>query len=70
MQFCAAYDAAKKERNLCDFDDLLCLWLHVLENDPAALAHYRQRFKHILVDEFKDTKCLQRRLIDLLGDRQ
>ena len=67
MQFCAAYDAAKKERNLCDFDDLLCLWLHVLENDPAALAHYRQRFKHILVDEFQDTNRLQSRIIDLLA---
>ena len=67
MQFCASYEAAKKERNLCDFDDLLSLWLHVLENDPAALAHYRQRFRHILVDEFQDTNRLQSRIIDLLA---
>jgi len=66
-EFCAAYEAAKKERNLCDFDDLLGLWLHVLENDPAALAHYRQRFRHILVDEFQDTNRLQSRIIDLLA---
>ena len=67
MQFCTAYAAAKQERNLCDFDDLLSLWLHVLENDPAALAHYRGRFKHILVDEFQDTNRLQSRIIDLLA---
>ena len=66
--FCAAYEAAKKERNLCDFDDLLALWLQVLENDPAALDHYRRRFRHILVDEFQDTNGLQSRIIDLLAD--
>lgn len=67
LAFCAGYEAAKKERNVCDFDDLLGLWLHVLENDPAALAHYRQRFRHILVDEFQDTNRLQSRIIDLLA---
>ena len=67
LKFCADYEAAKKERNLCDFDDLLSLWLFVLENDPAVLAHYRQRFQHILVDEFQDTNRLQSRIIDLLA---
>lgn len=67
LKFCHDYAAAKQERNLCDFDDLLVLWLHVLEHDPAALAHYRQRFRHILVDEFQDTNRLQSRIIDLLA---
>ncbi|PAZ02786.1 MAG: DNA helicase UvrD, partial [Opitutia bacterium AMD-G3] len=65
--FCDAYEAAKKERNVCDFDDLLVLWLRVLENDPAALEHYRRRFQHLLVDEFQDTNRLQSRIIDLLA---
>ena len=69
LAFCARYEARKAEGNLCDFDDLLVLWLKVLETDPAALAHYRQRFQHILVDEFQDTNRLQSRIIDLLGDR-
>ncbi len=69
LAFCARYEARKAEGNLCDFDDLLALWLKVLETDPAALAHYRQRFQHILVDEFQDTNRLQSRIIDLLGDR-
>ncbi len=67
LKFCTDYEAAKKERNLCDFDDLLSLWLFVLENDPTVLAHYRQRFQHILVDEFQDTNRLQSRIIDLLA---
>ena len=71
LKFCADYEAAKQERNLCDFDDLLALWLRVLEQDPAALQHYRQRFRHILVDEFQDTNRLQSRIIDLLaGEHQ
>ena len=65
--FCDAYEAAKKERNVCDFDDLLVLWLRVLETDPAALEHYRRRFQHLLVDEFQDTNRLQSRIIDLLA---
>ncbi|MEY2751520.1 MAG: hypothetical protein RLZZ550_1491 [Verrucomicrobiota bacterium] len=69
LGFCARYEARKAEGNLCDFDDLLVLWLKVLETDPVALAHYRQRFQHILVDEFQDTNRLQSRIIDLLGDR-
>ncbi len=68
LRFCALYEEAKRARNLCDFDDLLSLWLKVLETDGAALAHYRRRFRHILVDEFQDTNRLQSRIIDLLAD--
>ena len=67
IKFCDAYEAAKKARNVCDFDDLLVLWLQVLEKDPTALAHYRQRFQHLLVDEFQDTNRLQSKIIDLLA---
>jgi DNA helicase-2/ATP-dependent DNA helicase PcrA len=65
--FCHAYEAAKKERNVCDFDDLLVLWLNLLDNNPTILEHYRRRFQHLLVDEFQDTNRLQSRIIDLLA---
>jgi DNA helicase-2/ATP-dependent DNA helicase PcrA len=67
LGFAADYAAAKAERNVCDFDDLLELWLRILERDPAALEHYRRRFVHILVDEFQDTNRLQARILDLLA---
>jgi len=67
LKFCEHYEKAKLERNLCDFDDLLVLWLTILEKDPTALNHLRQRFRHILVDEFQDTNRLQSRIIDLLA---
>lgn len=67
LGFAEDYAKAKAGRNLCDFDDLLELWLRVLENDPAALEAYRRRFAHILVDEFQDTNRLQMRILDLLA---
>ena len=67
VAFAGDYAAAKAERNVCDFDDLLELWLRILERDPAALEHYRRRFAHILVDEFQDTNRLQARILDLLA---
>lgn len=71
LGFAEDYAKVKAERNLCDFDDLLELWLRVLERDPAALEAYRRRFAHILVDEFQDTNRLQMRILDLLaGDHQ
>ena len=52
---------------LVDFAELLLrsheLWL----KNPALLAHYRQRFSHILVDEFQDTNAIQYAWLNLLG---
>jgi len=71
LGFAEDYAKVKADRNLCDFDDLLELWLRVLERDPAALEGYRRRFAHILVDEFQDTNRLQMRILDLLaGEHQ
>lgn len=67
LGFAEDYAQAKATRNVCDFDDLLELWLRVLETDPEALAQYRRRFAHILVDEFQDTNRLQARILDLLA---
>ena len=67
ITFAEDYAKVKAERNLCDFDDLLELWLKILENDPVALEAYRRRFAHIMVDEFQDTNRLQSRILDLLA---
>ncbi|MBV8305474.1 MAG: DNA helicase PcrA [Acidimicrobiia bacterium] len=50
-----------------DFDDLLTVTVDLLRNNPAVLAHYQSRFKHILVDEFQDTNKAQNELVLLLG---
>jgi len=54
-----AYEEACDEGGLLDFAELLLrsheLWL----NDANLLAHYQQRFSHLLVDEFQDTNTIQ-----------
>ncbi|HEX2039420.1 MAG TPA: DNA helicase PcrA [Acidimicrobiales bacterium] len=50
-----------------DFDDLLMVTVNVLQAQPDVLAHYRERFKHLLVDEYQDTNRAQNELVLMLG---
>src|SRR3954466_5291089 len=50
-----------------DFDDLLMVTVDLLRTNPDVLAHYQNRFKHILADEFQDTNKAQNELVLLLG---
>ncbi|MFV8818877.1 DNA helicase II [Haliea sp. E17] len=54
-----AYETACERAGLVDFAELLLraheLWLQ----HPEVLAHYQQRFRQILVDEFQDTNTIQ-----------
>ncbi len=61
------YTERKRAANVMDFDDLLCLWLRLLEGDAEVLARYQRRFQWILVDEYQDTNQIQSDLIDLLA---
>ncbi len=62
-----AYEEACQRSGLVDFAELLLraheLWLH----DDALLAHYRNRYRHLLVDEFQDTNTLQYAWIRVLA---
>jgi DNA helicase-2/ATP-dependent DNA helicase PcrA len=54
-----AYEAQCQANGLVDFSELL-LRAHELCRDNAEIQqHYRNRFRHILVDEFQDTNTLQ-----------
>ncbi len=56
------YEHALAERGALDFDDLVREALTLLEGDPAALAHWRERCAHLLVDEVQDVDRSQLRL--------
>ncbi len=59
LRIYAAYEETCERGGLVDFAELLLraheLWL----KSPETLAHYQQRFKTILVDEFQDTNTIQ-----------
>jgi DNA helicase-2/ATP-dependent DNA helicase PcrA len=63
------YTARKRATNAMDFDDLLALWLRLLQEHADVCEHYQRRFQFILVDEYQDTNRLQSDLIDLLAGR-
>jgi len=61
------YIDKKLATNSLDFDDLLVMTVRLFEEFPDVLAIYRNRFHHILVDEYQDTNAVQGRMIDLLA---
>jgi ATP-dependent DNA helicase UvrD/PcrA len=64
-----AYAERKRATNAMDFDDLLALWLKLMQEHEDIREHYQRRFQFILVDEYQDTNKLQGDLIDLLAAR-
>jgi DNA helicase-2/ATP-dependent DNA helicase PcrA len=62
-----AYQNALKAAGALDFDDLLLRAIELFESDNGILEHYRNRFEHILVDEYQDTNHPQYRLVRLLA---
>ncbi len=63
------YIARKRSTNAMDFDDLLALWLKLMQDNAELRDYYQEKFKYILVDEYQDTNKLQGDLIDLLAAR-
>ncbi|HEU5282613.1 MAG TPA: UvrD-helicase domain-containing protein, partial [Burkholderiales bacterium] len=54
-----AYQAAADQAGLLDFAELLLRAFELCRDVPEIQAHYRRRFRHLLVDEFQDTNTLQ-----------
>ena len=61
-----AYEEACERGGLVDFAELLLRAYELWAKQPALLDHYRQRFKHLLVDEFQDTNAIQYAWLRLL----
>jgi len=63
----AAYQKRLKELNVVDFGDLLLENLRLFQEQPDVLAHYQQRFRYMLVDEYQDTNVVQYLWLRLLA---
>jgi DNA helicase-2/ATP-dependent DNA helicase PcrA len=58
----ARYARALAEAGAADFDDLLLLVTRLFREREDVLLRYRERFRHVLVDEYQDTNLVQYRL--------
>lgn len=64
------YDKALRAYNAVDFDDLIRLPSLLFSSHPEVLAHWQQRIRYLLVDEYQDTNSSQYELVkQLIGDR-
>jgi DNA helicase-2/ATP-dependent DNA helicase PcrA len=65
--FVKLYETRKREQQVADYDDLLNLWLKLLQDIPEVREACRKRFPCILVDEYQDTNIIQAEIIDTIG---
>ena len=63
----AEYQKRLQSAGAMDFDDLLTNTVRLFREHPDVLEHYRQRFEHILVDEYQDTNRPQNEIVLMLA---
>ncbi len=67
IELYARYQRACDEASVVDFGELLLRVLELFRDIPAIVSQYRERFRHLLVDEFQDTNAIQYRWLTMLG---
>ena len=66
-QLYEAYQGVLARDNALDFDDLIMATVRLFRERPEVLEKYRNRFTHIMVDEYQDTNHAQYMLVKLLA---
>jgi DNA helicase-2/ATP-dependent DNA helicase PcrA len=59
IEFYQAYDEQCQREGVVDFGELMLRSVELLKRNMALCDHYRNRFRHVLIDEFQDTNPLQ-----------
>ena len=62
-----AYEAQCEKSGVVDFAELLLRAYELCRDNAEIQAHYRQRLRHFLVDEFQDTNTLQYNWLKVLA---
>ena len=67
LRIYATYQETCERTGVLDFAELLLRCHELFRDRDDVLAHYRERFRHILVDEFQDTNTIQYAWLRLLA---
>ena len=67
LRIYATYQETCERTGVVDFAELLLRCHELFRDRDDVLAHYRERFRHILVDEFQDTNTIQYAWLRLLA---
>ena len=70
IELYAAYDEQCQREGVVDFPELLLRSYELLKRNEILRAHYGQRFRHVLIDEFQDTNRLQYRWLKLFRTKE
>lgn len=62
----AEYNRMLRACNAVDFDDLILLPVEMFRQQPQILEKWRNRIRHMLVDEYQDTNSAQYELVKML----
>src|SRR5438067_1531376 len=65
-----SYQEVLRRSGGLDFDDLIMKLVELYSTDAEALAKWRDRFRHVLVDEYQDTNRAQYVLVNVLARRR
>ena len=60
------YEAAMRQSNALDYDDLLLKTVELLVSHPEVLSYYQERFHYVHIDEYQDTNRIQYALVKLI----
>jgi DNA helicase-2/ATP-dependent DNA helicase PcrA len=64
-----SYQRRLRQAQALDFDDLIMETVRLFKGHPEVAKRYRERFTHVLVDEYQDTNHAQYELVkELVGD--
>lgn len=66
--YLAAYSEEKRQRAVLDFSDLEHMTIEILKDEQIA-AEYRDRFLHVIVDEYQDSNRVQEAILSRICRR-
>ena len=68
IEIYAAYEETCQRLGLVDFAELMLRSTELMHNNEPLRQRYRERFRHVMVDEFQDTNAIQYRWLRLFSE--